>query len=77
MEHRRRGSNLPLVHPGSYLLHRLGNQLRKPRADCMRTPTISWRIKIHKKELKIPHQEAERHHQSLEHYCKELKIPHE
>ena len=79
MEHRHTGSNLRLVHPGSCMLHRLGNPLRKSRTDCMRMRTISWRRKRRHEELKTHHQEPERHHQilRLEHYRKELEIPHQ
>ena len=71
MEHRHPGSNLLLVHPGSCLLRRLGNHLRKSRTDCVRTRTISWRRKSRRKELKTPHQELERHHQRLERHREE------
>ena len=43
----------------------------------MRTRTISWRRKNRRKELKIPHQELDRHHQRLEHYRKELETRHQ
>ena len=76
MEHRHPGSNLLLVHPGSCLLRRLGNHLRKSRTDCVRTRTISWRRKRRHKELETHHQEMERHHQRLEYYRKELETPH-
>ena len=59
------------------MLHRLENQLRKSRIDCMRRRKISWRRKSDQKEMKIPHQEPQRHHHRLEHYRKELNIPHQ
>ena len=46
-EHRHPRSNQLLVHPGSCLLHRRGNQLRKSWAQCMKAQTISNRTRHH------------------------------
>ena len=77
VEHRHVGSTLLLIDPGSCLLHRLGNQLGKSRADCMRIRTICERRNRHEKELHLPYQEPESHRRRLNHHRKEVGNPHQ